>query len=87
MRFSIAANISPKAGPNPTFCGITMRGGAAADAYNGVARPPQVRLSKPLKTTRLQEVYAPFKSDELQANVDRVFKEKPPLVPELPGTC
>lgn len=33
-----------------------------------------------------KEVYAPFKSDELQADVDRVFKEKPPLVPELPAT-
>ena len=34
-----------------------------------------------------KEVYAPFKSDELQVDVDRVFKEKPPLVPELPATC
>ena len=34
-----------------------------------------------------KEIYAPFKSDELQADVDRVFKEKPPLVPELPATC
>ena len=33
-----------------------------------------------------KEVYAPFKSDELQAEVDRVFKEKPPPVPELPAT-
>ena len=33
-----------------------------------------------------KEVYAPFKSEELQADVDRVFKEKPPLVPELPST-
>lgn len=33
-----------------------------------------------------REVYAPFKSDELQADVDRVFNEKPPLVPELPAT-
>lgn len=30
-----------------------------------------------------REVYAPFESDELQAEVDRVFKEKPALV-ELP---
>ena len=32
------------------------------------------------------EVYAPFRSDELQAHVNRVFKEKPPLVPELPAS-
>ena len=33
-----------------------------------------------------KEVYASFKSDELQADVDRVFKEKPASVPELPAT-
>lgn len=32
-----------------------------------------------------KEVYASFKSDELQAEVDRVFKAKPGLVPELPA--
>jgi hypothetical protein len=31
-----------------------------------------------------KEVYAPFKSEELQAAVDKTFKEKPPLVPDLP---
>jgi hypothetical protein len=41
-----------------------------------------------------KKVYAPFKSDELQADVYRVFKEKPPLAPncrpphqELVGQC
>jgi hypothetical protein len=33
-----------------------------------------------------KEIYASFRSDELQADIDRVFKEKPPLVPELPPT-
>jgi hypothetical protein len=32
-----------------------------------------------------KEVYAPFNSDELRAEVDRLFNEKPP-VPELPST-
>jgi hypothetical protein len=32
-----------------------------------------------------REVYAPFNSDALQAEVDRVFREKPALVPELPA--
>lgn len=32
-----------------------------------------------------KEVYAPFKSDELRADIDRVFKEKLGLVPELPA--
>lgn len=31
-----------------------------------------------------KEVYASFKSDELPAAVDKTFKVKPPLVPELP---
>ena len=30
-----------------------------------------------------REVYASFRSDELQAWVDKTFKERPPLVPEL----
>jgi hypothetical protein len=32
-----------------------------------------------------KEVYASFDSDELQALVDKIFKEKPPLVPDLPA--
>jgi hypothetical protein len=31
-----------------------------------------------------KEVYAPFKSEDLQTAVDKTFKDKPPLVPDLP---
>lgn len=31
-----------------------------------------------------KEVYASLRSDDLQAQVDKIFRERPPLVPELP---
>src|SRR5687767_6506398 len=47
-------------------------------------RPQDVRGANAIHMQRAEEIYASFESKELQAEFDKIVKERPPAIRQLP---